>query len=150
MSLHLEVLTPSGSVVDMEAEEVNVPAHKGEVGILDGHLPFLASLKPGVLRYRLDDKWHFIAIGEGFVEVGAHRRVLVLTGQHALPGNIDVDLAQAELKESQEALARFVGAVDVIDEDSGQWVESASHEALREKNLWAQACIDTALSAKAA
>lgn len=148
MSLHLEVLTPSGSVVDMEAAEVTVPAHKGEVGILDGHLPFLASLKPGVLRYRLEDKWHYIAIADGFVEVGAHRRVLVLTGQHALPEDIDVDQAQAELKESQEGLARFAGAVDEIDEETGQWVESTSHQELRETNLWAQARIDTALSAK--
>ena len=44
MSLHVEIVTPKGSVLDAEATEVVLPGKIGEFAVLDGHIPLLSAL----------------------------------------------------------------------------------------------------------
>ena len=67
-SLALSVATPIGMQLDIEVETVSVPGAAGELGVLPGHLPLLAALKPGVLRYRKQGQAAIAAVGAGFVE----------------------------------------------------------------------------------
>ena len=129
MALHLEIVTPKGSVVDTMAEEVILPGKLGEFGILDGHIPFLSALRPGVVSYKDADGSHRLAIGTGFSEVGAAHKVLVLTDMHADEADVDVDEAQADLEELEAELKAWTGELDV------------EHQELLEKSEWAQARI---------
>jgi len=134
VSMHLEIVTPKGSVIDIEAEEVVLPGKQGEFTILDGHIPFLSALKPGVVSYTDGEGVHRMAIGTGFSEAGvevaegsAHDKVLVLTDMHANEDDVDVDEVRAELEEVQEQLKA--------------WTEklSVEHQELEEKAQWAEA-----------
>jgi F-type H+-transporting ATPase subunit epsilon len=91
-----KLITPTRVVFEGEAELVIAVTTEGEEGILPQHAPFLAALKPGVLRAnvvrdgarsRLE-----LATGPGFMQA-LPDRVTVLVDQ-AL-GFDDIDVAQA-------------------------------------------------------
>ena len=131
MALHLEVVTPKGAVVDVETDEVILPGKEGEFGVLEGHIPFLSALKPGVLRYLKDGRSKQIAIGNGFAEVGVNNKVLVLTDLHALPDKIDMSATQQELKELEAKIASWSSEI------------SPEYQALHDELAWAQARINS-------
>ena len=104
--LTLEVATPLGLALQTEAESVQAPSVQGEFGVLPGHLPLLAALQCGLLKYQAGGKTHVAAIGPGFVEAEPDR-VRVLTDAIATPDKIDLDEARKELAEAQRALGKF-------------------------------------------
>lgn len=77
--MHLEVLTPSKVAVDQEVDEVTVPGLVGEVGVLPGHTPLIAALKPGTVSWRGKGSSGTLNIGAGYCEVDGKDRVVVLT-----------------------------------------------------------------------
>lgn len=131
MNLHLEIVTPTGSVVDAMADEVILPGKLGEFGVLDGHIPFLSALRPGVVRYHDETGAKRLAVSTGFVEVGAGNHVLVLTDNHALDADIDIDAVKTELTDLEAELSAWEGPL------------TAEHQELVKKADWAQARIDT-------
>jgi len=104
MALRIEVVTPRGTALAAEAEEAVLPGVLGEMGVLPGHLPLLAGLRPGVLRLRAPDGPRAVAVGTGFVEVGAGDKVLVLVETCAQPGDVDVDGARRDLEAADQQL----------------------------------------------
>ena len=42
--MHLEVVTPTGTAVSTNVDEVIVPGAEGEFGVLAGHTPFMSAL----------------------------------------------------------------------------------------------------------
>ena len=104
--LTLEVATPLGLVLRAEAESVAAPSVAGEFGVLPNHLPLLAALRPGVLKYRLSGKNHVAAVGAGFVEAGP-TKVLLLCDVFATPRDIDPAGVQGELAAAEKALASY-------------------------------------------
>ena len=104
--LKLEVATPLGLALGTSAESVAAPSVRGEFGVLPGHLPLLAALRSGVLRYRTGGRDQFAAIGPGFVEAGPEK-VLVLTDKFAQPADIDLEATRAELAAAEQKLSAF-------------------------------------------
>lgn len=105
-SLTLEVATPTGLALRTEAESVEAPSVQGQFGILPGHLPLLAALKCGILRYRTGGKEQVVAIGPGFIEAEPDR-VELLTDLFARPENVDVEQVKKELAKAEEELRKF-------------------------------------------
>jgi F-type H+-transporting ATPase subunit epsilon len=71
-SVPFKLVTPTRIVFEGEAELIIAVTTEGEEGILPRHAPFLAALKPGVLRanVRSDETMTRIelATGEGFMQ----------------------------------------------------------------------------------
>jgi len=131
--LTLEVATPLGLALRTKAESVQAPSVAGEFGVLAGHLPLLAALKAGLLRYRVEGKDHFAAVGHGFVEAGPEK-VLLLTDQFALPKDIDLELARKELVDAEARLR------ELPTEYAGP-----DYEGIQRAADWAQARIDAVM-----
>ena len=129
MALHLEIVTPKGSAVAVEVEKVSLPGKLGEFGILEGHIPFLSALKPGLVNYEAEGKTHQLAVGTGFVEVGAHEKVLVLTDEYAEADQIDLGQVEQELEELEAQLKDWTGELTV------------EHQELKDEVDWLQAQI---------
>ena len=131
MSLHLEIVTPKGPVATTDVEQVILPGLLGEFGVLEGHIPFLSALRPGIVRYNdQSGKPRRMAVGTGFAEVGASEKVLVLTDLHALPEDIDADEVRSELQEAEAVLKDWTGELN------------AEHKELMDSAAWAQARLD--------
>jgi len=102
-SLALNVATPDGMMLNLEVDSVQLPVVTGEIGVLPGHVPILAALKPGVLKYRAKGQNVVAAIGAGFVEADA-KRVRVITEFFAKPEDIETAEARADADKASQKL----------------------------------------------
>ena len=115
-SLGLSVASPLGMQVDLEVESVQLPAANGEIGILPGHVPILAALKPGVMRYRVKGgETLIVAVGAGFAEADA-TRVRVITEFFQRPE----DIARAEAESDFERATETLKHLDAMLGDQAQ------------------------------
>jgi len=95
--LHCSIVTPESAVLDTEADQVVVPAHDGEIGILPGHARLLAKLGTGVCRVTSGGSTHRLLIDGGFVQV-AENRVTILTDAASPLAEIDLEAARARVE----------------------------------------------------
>lgn len=73
MALHFELVTPARLVRSDDVHMVVVPGSEGEFGVLEGHAPFMSTIRDGALKvYKTDGgQPEEIRITGGFAEVGA-------------------------------------------------------------------------------
>ena len=106
----LEIVTPKGRALSAEAEEVVLPSANGDFGVLAGHLPTLAAMRPGILTYRAGTTTHRCAVAVGFVEVATESltetKVSVLTQEYTVRDDVDPVIARTALKEVQADIAK--------------------------------------------
>ena len=104
--LSLTILTPEKSVLADEAVDfVSIPAFDGEMGILPGHISFVAQLKEGFLRYREGhQKREIFAVLSGFAEIHKNK-ALILAEAAELSKEVDEERARQAYQKAKEALA---------------------------------------------
>jgi len=72
MPLHFELVTPERLVRSEEVHMVVVPGSEGDFGVLEGHAPFMSTIRNGELaiyRSGMTGEPERIAIEGGFAEV---------------------------------------------------------------------------------
>ncbi|WP_068073006.1 ATP synthase F1 subunit epsilon [Novosphingobium lentum] len=74
MALHFELVTPARLVRSDDVYMVVVPGTEGEFGVLEGHAPFMSTVRDGALKiYRTEGAApEEIIVQGGFAEVGAN------------------------------------------------------------------------------
>ena len=72
MALHFELVTPARLVRSEDVYMVVVPGTEGEFGVLEGHAPFMSTIRDGAIRiYRsAGAQPEEIRVQGGFAEVG--------------------------------------------------------------------------------
>ena len=68
-SFQLEIVTPEKLVVKDSAEEAQIPATTGYIGVLPGHAPLITELGAGEISYRSGGRVHRFATAWGFAEI---------------------------------------------------------------------------------
>ncbi len=106
--LNLKLITPSKLVIDEEVDEVVAPGESGEFGVLPGHVPFITTLMPGELTYKINGVGKSIIIDSGIAEV-SEDRVIVLTDRVVKSEEIDPEAARREAESILEELKDFGG-----------------------------------------
>ena len=101
--LHLEIVTPSRRVVEVEVDEVRLPGALGEMGVLPGHIPLLTALAAGPLTYYEGSAVTRYAVQGGFAEV-LPDRVTILATVAKTADDIDLVEAKTSLEEAQGKL----------------------------------------------
>ncbi len=101
--LHLEIVTPSRRVVEVEVDEVRLPGVLGEMGVLPGHIPLLTALAAGPLTYYEGSAVTRYAVQGGFAEV-LPDRVTILATVAKTGDDIDLVAAKNSLEEAQGKL----------------------------------------------
>ena len=109
--LRLEFVTPERALVHEDVDEVELPGEEGYFGVLPGHSPLLAALRPGELWYRKGTEKKFAFVGGGYVEV-LPDRVAILAQVAERAEEIDVQRAEAALRRAEERLTRPVADMD--------------------------------------
>jgi F-type H+-transporting ATPase subunit epsilon len=124
-TIPFKLITPKEVVFEGDAELVIAVTTEGEEGILPKHAPFLAALKPGVLRANVVKQGAperlELATSEGFMQA-LPDRVTVLVDEALRFDDVDVAKTREELGEALErqksesidspAYARTQAAVD--------------------------------------
>ncbi|MBI4228972.1 MAG: ATP synthase F1 subunit epsilon [Deltaproteobacteria bacterium] len=108
-TINLKVITPSNLVIDEEVDEVVAPGDLGEFGVLPGHVPFITTLMPGGLTYKINGVENSIIIDGGIAEV-REDKVNVLTGNVLTSEEIDSEASRREAESILEELKDFGGS----------------------------------------
>jgi len=103
--LLLEIVTPQGLVFSEEVDEVTATGTEGEFGILPGHVPFVTTLKVGLLASKSGNITRYFFVNWGYAEAGPDK-VLILADSAELSDEIDVERARAALKRAEERLKK--------------------------------------------
>lgn len=101
--LVLDIVTPHRSVLSEEVDIVVAPGALGEFGVLIHHIPFLAQLKVGELRYRQGNSLTKVAVMGGYAEV-LPDKVTVLAPAAEKAAEIDVVRAKAAKERAERRL----------------------------------------------
>jgi F-type H+-transporting ATPase subunit epsilon len=106
-TLKLEIVTPDAQVYSEDVEMVTLPGAEGEMGIYPQHVPLLTQVVSGEISVRKDGRDHFLAVGEGFVEITAER-VAIMTDMAIRAENIDEAKAEEARKRAEARLAEHL------------------------------------------
>jgi len=110
-TIDFTLVTPERSLVHEQVEELQIPGAEGYLGILPGHAPLFSELKVGELGYRIGDRWFWLSVAWGFVEVLPDQvRVLAETAERA--HEIDLDRANRAKQRAEERIAKGGDDVD--------------------------------------
>ena len=100
-----ELVSPERLVVSLPVDMVVVPGGEGDFGVLPGHAPLIASVRPGVIEiYEGREVSDRIFVAGGFAEVTSER-CTVLAESAVRVSDIDVGRAEKDLQTAQDALA---------------------------------------------
>jgi len=102
-TFQFEIVTPEKLVVRDVAEEMQIPAKNGYIGVLPGHAPLVTELAVGEISYRNGSDTHRLAVAWGFAEVLPDKvTILAQTAERA--EEIDVKRAEEARNRAEERL----------------------------------------------
>ncbi|HET9410111.1 MAG TPA: F0F1 ATP synthase subunit epsilon [Candidatus Sulfotelmatobacter sp.] len=111
-TFQLEIVTPEKKVVETPAEQVQIPAKNGYLGVLPGHAPLITELAVGEITFRTQAGEQVLAVAWGFAEV-LPDKVTILAETAERPSEIDVERARKAKERAQERLTSGDTNVDV-------------------------------------
>ena len=110
----LRIVTPDGVRYDGQAEELVVRTTTGDVGILAGHINYVASLGMGEATAIIDGKKHYGACIGGMVSV-VDGAVTLLPTTFEWADDIDPERADASQKKAEKVLGnKSSGSADIL------------------------------------
>jgi F-type H+-transporting ATPase subunit epsilon len=100
MPLHFELVSPEKLLFSGSVEQVDVPGLEGDFGVLEGHAPVVATLRPGILTVHVSDGAQKIVVLGGFAEVSEGGLTVV------------ADLAESLEEFDKGVLANHIGEIE--------------------------------------
>ncbi|MGO4716448.1 F0F1 ATP synthase subunit epsilon [Bradyrhizobium sp. 2TAF24] len=70
-TFHFDLVSPEKIAFSGEVDQVDVPGLEGDFGVLAGHSPLVASVRPGILTVTVNGKHQKIIVLGGLAEVNA-------------------------------------------------------------------------------
>jgi F-type H+-transporting ATPase subunit epsilon len=68
-TFHFDLVSPEKIAFSGEVDQVDVPGLEGDFGVLAGHAPLVASVRPGILNITVNGKHQKIIVLGGLAEV---------------------------------------------------------------------------------
>ena len=107
-TLKLEIATPEARIYSEEDDMDTLPGLEGEMGIFPMHIPLMTQITHGEIIVRKGGQDHFLAVGEGFVEITG-QRVAILTDMAIRAADIDEVRAEEARKKAEARIAERLG-----------------------------------------
>jgi F-type H+-transporting ATPase subunit epsilon len=135
MPLHFELVSPEKLLFSGEVEQVDVPGIEGDFGVLEGHAPMVATLRPGILTVFVGGKAEQIVVLGGFAEVSAKGLTVVADladsvedfDKTVLATHISEVQAQIEKTAPGSALDKLVARLDHFKDVDRHLTGTAMH-----------------------
>src|SRR3954466_9884690 len=103
-TFQFDLVSPEKLLLSGEVTQVDVPGSEGDFGVLAGHAPLVATLRPGILVMYREGGSLRVAVNGGFAEVGPAG--LTVLADVAVPvEDIDRDAFAGYVREAEEAAA---------------------------------------------
>lgn len=103
--IQFELVSPERLLLSQPVEMIVIPGSEGDFGVLPGHAPMVATLRPGMIAvFEGNEVRERIFVAGGFVEVTGER-CTVLAEQAAPFSALDRNQVETEIREAREDVA---------------------------------------------
>jgi F-type H+-transporting ATPase subunit epsilon len=114
-----ELVTPERVLLSENVEQVVLPGSEGDFTVLVAHAPMIATLRPGIIDVQLTGRYRRVFVKGGFADV--QPELLTVLAEKALDAEevdaatvaVEVEVAEAELKEAKDDHARLVATTAI-------------------------------------
>ena len=124
----VEIISPTQSILKVEASEVVLPSFEGEMGILKDHISIISFLKPGIIKISSGNEENSFYVDDGIVEF-KDNTLSILTSNIFDIKNPDKSKIQDMIKEAEKDLSS-----DKLD-DQKRFIISQKVEVLKSLSL---------------
>ena len=99
-----DLVSPEKLLFSGEVDQVDVPGSEGDFGVLAGHAPLIAALRPGIMIIHREGGEIRVVVNGGFAEVNPQG--LTVLADMAVPlEDFDRAVLVAEIKDTEEDVA---------------------------------------------
>ena len=111
-TFNLTIVSAERKIFEGEVKQIQATGVEGELGILPGHTPLLTAIKPGIVKFTLEDgKEEVIYVSGGFLEV--QPKVVTVLADVAIRGSeLDADRILEAKRKAEENIVAHVSDVD--------------------------------------
>jgi F-type H+-transporting ATPase subunit epsilon len=103
-TFHFDLVSPARLLFSGDVDQVDVPGSEGDFGVLAGHAPLVAMLRPGILTIFRESGELRVVVNGGFAEVGPAG--LTVLAEMAVPiEDFDQAVLAGEIKDIEEDAA---------------------------------------------
>jgi len=103
-TFHFDLVSPDHLVFSGEVDQVDVPGSEGDFGVLAGHAPYVATIKPGIVTVYVGGEQQRMVVTGGFAEVSA-KGLTILADKATTLDDFDREQLAAEIKDTEEDVA---------------------------------------------
>jgi F-type H+-transporting ATPase subunit epsilon len=114
-TFQFDLVSPEKLLLSGQVDQVDVPGSEGYFGVLAGHAPFVAALRPGILTIMRNGEEIKIVILGGFAEVSP-TGLTVLADTAASVEDFDRAVLATHIKMAEEKVAKME-ASEVLDKE---------------------------------
>ena len=119
----VEIISPDQTILKQETNEVVIPSFEGQMGILNGHIPLITFLRPGIITIKAENEKKYY-VEEGTVEF-SNNNLLILTSTARDTANLDKSKIKEMLQKTEANLNSEIS-------DKERYVVSYKLETLKE------------------
>ena len=102
-TFHFDLVSPEKIAFSGEVEQVDIPGVEGDLGVMAGHAPLVASVRPGILTVTVGGKQEKIIVLGGIAEISA-KGLTVLADTATSLAELDRELLAQQITDMEEAL----------------------------------------------
>ena len=114
-TFHFELVSPEKIAFSGDVDQVDVPGVEGDFGVLAGHAPVIATMRPGIMFVTTGDrKEQFVVLG-GLAEVSA-KGLTVLADVATSIAELDRTAFAKSIEQMEADIERAVDS-DVLDRE---------------------------------
>ncbi len=110
--INVTIVTPFGTQAEYNAFHIRLPGSEGDFGVLPEHIPFLTTLRIGLIHLDTTQGKIIWAVSGGFVEV-LNNKVTILAESAEQAEQIDRERAEAALQRAQKRLSENNPLIDI-------------------------------------
>ena len=111
-TFHFDLVSPEKIAFSGEVEQVDVPGAEGDFGVMAGHSPLVATLRPGIMTVTVGGKHEKIIVLGGLAEI-SDKGLTVLADTATSVAELDREVFASQIAEMEEGLKEQQG--DALD-----------------------------------
>jgi F-type H+-transporting ATPase subunit epsilon len=108
-TFHFDLVSPEKLAFSGEVDQVDIPGAEGDFGVLAGHAPVIAAVRPGILTVTTDGKHEKIIVLGGLAEV-SEKGLMVLADVATSLAELDRASFAETISEMEAKLAEKEGS----------------------------------------
>lgn len=111
-TFNLTIVSAERKIFEGEVKQIQATGVEGELGILSGHTPLLTAIKPGIVKFTLQDgNEEVIYVSGGFLEVQPN--IVTVLADVAIRGSeLDAERIREAKRKAEENIVSHASDVD--------------------------------------